>query len=244
LWGYLYSLREKLSALRLSRSVISELTSPVISRGELSENFANPLAHSQQHASIEDELRIAWRTNESEGKEQCGYHRIYAPLLAQIRATPNTRILEIGIYRGGSHRAWRDLTTDTEVLGIDIDPATLIEEERITSTVGDQIRLESLESAVKKLGGSFDLVIDDGWHQPEAGLKSLQLLLPRLRPDGWYVLEDIAAQKYGQLWRRFVRKLPRPFVAQILTGAELPELVEVGYELLIIRRMSDTTPVG
>jgi predicted O-methyltransferase YrrM len=163
-------------------------------------------------------------------------------LLAQIRATPNDRILEIGIYRGGSHRAWRGLTIHTKVYGIDIDPATLIQEEQIVSAIGDQIRLESLDSAVKKLGGSFDLVIDDGWHQPEAGLKSLHLLLPRLRQGGCYVLENIDARTHGRLWRRFAMQFPLPFVAQILTEVEIPELLNSGYEILIIRRLSDATP--
>lgn len=237
IWTFLYSIREKLHARILMRSVLNTiyLSGTGGNLFELAASWESP----NQKEILEGGLISAWRSCSAVGKELAGYHIIYAPLLAQIRATPSARILEIGIYKGGSHRSWRDLTVDCEVSGIDIDEATLVNEDRIKSAVGDQIQIESLMNAVKNLGGgTYDLIIDDGWHQPEAGLKSLQVLLPLLRSGGWYVLEDIDIQLYGPLWRRFSERIHFPYLAQIVTPNEIPQMRGSGYQVLMIRRIT------
>jgi SAM-dependent methyltransferase len=133
------------------------------------------------------------------------YYLAYSALLANRRAEP-LRILEIGIGTndpdapssmgtagrpGASLRAWRDWGPRFEVHGADIDRRILFQEERIKTHWVDQTSLESL-AGLETLGkGSFDLIIDDGLHRPDANLKTLAFAMRMLKPNGIVVIEDI-----------------------------------------------------
>jgi hypothetical protein len=188
------------------------------------------------------ELVQAWTNHNSVGKADSGYDRIYGPILESLRQQKAPRILEIGVYKGGSHRAWRDLLPNAAIYGIDIDVNSLVQEERIESYFGDQLNPESLSQCLEVIGGEFDLVIDDGWHQPEAGLKSLQVFLPRLRTGGWYVVEDINRKVYCRLWRKFAKSLPPNFSSLMLTKQDLPKLRHPDYAVLVIGRSIGRSP--
>jgi hypothetical protein len=52
----------------------------------------------------------------------------------------------------------------------------------------------ALQETAKKLGGGFDLIIDDGSHVPEHQVLSARTLIPPiLNPDGIYIIEDVWA---------------------------------------------------
>ena len=236
----MYSVRERVTAPFLIHRVSSSILDGVGKHDSRSSMVsASDLMDFQWTRSSKD-LADAWTRNDAVGKVECGYPFIYGPCLEYVRSVHNPWVLEIGIFRGGSHRAWRDLLPEGRIRGIDIDEATLFEEERIQTTSGDQIRVESLSAAVEALRGraGWDLVVDDGWHQPEAGLKSMQVLLPQLRVGGFYVLEDINAMSYGRLWRSFLTRLPANFSSVVVTQDNVEELGKYGYEVIVIRRMS------
>ena len=61
---------------------------------------------------------------------------------------------------------------------------------RVTVTIGDQLKSDDLLQAITTLGHQ-DVIIDDGGHSNMMQQTSLRVLLPYVRPGGFYVLEDL-----------------------------------------------------
>jgi methyltransferase family protein len=102
------------------------------------------------------------------------------------------RLLEIGVYHGGSLQLWRQyFGPEALIFGIDIDPRCgEIADPDICIRVGSQADPEFLKGVVREMGG-VDIVIDDGSHIASHQRKSLEILLPLLDPCGVYVAEDL-----------------------------------------------------
>jgi trans-aconitate methyltransferase len=116
------------------------------------------------------------------------YGHVYEELLAPIREVA-TAVLEIGIWTGGSLRAWKEYFPRASIYGIDSDPSRLFAEERIITLQVHQADWDRLRPVVEVL--TFDLIIDDGSHLLTDQVMSLFYLWPHLRPNGLYVIEDI-----------------------------------------------------
>jgi hypothetical protein len=119
------------------------------------------------------------------------YLAIYEHHFAQYRGKPLT-FLEIGVFKGGSLEMWRQyLGTDASIWGVDIDPACSKYE-----TPGTRIRIGSqadpafLNKVVDEMGAP-DLILDDGSHIAEHQVASFNILFPRLKDGGLYVIEDL-----------------------------------------------------
>jgi len=93
------------------------------------------------------------------------------------------RILEIGVMHGASLRMWREYYPNAEIIGIDIKQPLSID--GVTC-----LKLDGTTDAVKKLG-KFDIIIDDGSHMTADQQKSFELLLPQVKKNGVFVMEDI-----------------------------------------------------
>ncbi|MSQ72850.1 MAG: class I SAM-dependent methyltransferase [Betaproteobacteria bacterium] len=92
------------------------------------------------------------------------YFNIYERFFAPLRGRP-LKILEIGVYLGGSLRMWRDYFGESaQIVGIDKNPACAeFAGEGVTIRIGHQADREFL-AQVKAEAGGFDIVIDDGSH--------------------------------------------------------------------------------
>jgi len=119
------------------------------------------------------------------------YLPAYERHLAPFRNTP-VRILEIGIFSGGSLAMWRSyFGPDTEVYGVDIEPACRSYEDAHTHVfIGDQADTGFWRSVLAEVG-QIDIVIDDGGHQPLQQIRTLEAVLPHLGPGGVYMCEDV-----------------------------------------------------
>lgn len=122
------------------------------------------------------------------------YLEVYEPLFAPFRDKV-TNILEIGVHNGESLRLWRDYFRKAQVFGLDINPNTFFEEERIQVFIGDQGSKEDLD----EIPGSFDIVCDDGSHVNELTIKSFKYLWPRIEPGGLYIIEDLGNSYSGDM---------------------------------------------
>lgn len=110
--------------------------------------------------------------------------------LSRYRNTP-VRILELGVYRGGSLHLWRTYFGPQAVIfGIDIDKSC----EQYDGIAG-QVRIGSqddagfLRSIVGEMGG-LNVVIDDGSHVARHQRESFRILFPLMDQDGIYICED------------------------------------------------------
>ena len=103
------------------------------------------------------------------------------------------RVLEIGVFDGGSLKMWADYFGDkSHIVGMDIDKrcASLSESPQIDIFIGDQSDPMKLKELVDKYGG-FDIIIDDGSHINSHQIKTFQYLFDYLREGGTYLVEDV-----------------------------------------------------
>ncbi|HEX8241599.1 MAG TPA: class I SAM-dependent methyltransferase [Allosphingosinicella sp.] len=115
------------------------------------------------------------------------YERHFAP----YRGTP-VKMLEIGVFRGGSLELWRKYFGPEAVLyGVDIEPgcADLVSPPNQVR-IGSQDDPAFLRSVVAEMGG-LDIVLDDGSHIGRHQTASFAALFPLLRDGGLYVIEDL-----------------------------------------------------
>ena len=133
------------------------------------------------------------------------YSKLFEPIQDKV-----TSILEIGLgtlnpeipssfagniqhfdfYKpGGSLRVWRDYFPKAQVYGIDIAKDCMFSEERIKTFLFDSSEKEYCDYYLDNL--EFDIIIDDGNHDPKYQVKTLRNLFPKLKEGGIYIIEDI-----------------------------------------------------
>ena len=110
------------------------------------------------------------------------------------------RILEMGVWRGGSLELWRQyFGPEAVIFGIDIDEVILsLGIDSAEVRVGSQTDEAFLRTVVEEMGG-VDVVIDDGSHQSKDVIASLRILFPLLADGGRYVIEDLHTS-YWPTW--------------------------------------------
>ncbi len=99
---------------------------------------------------------------------------------------------------GASMKTWSEYFPHARIFGIDINPASFLDTERISTHVVDQGSTSALDSFLEGIGDvSFDVIIDDGSHRPDHQQISLGRLFPRLRTGGLYFIEDLLTNGHG-----------------------------------------------
>lgn len=146
-------------------------------------------------------------------KLDVGYEKTYASIVDALMSNGASAlsVLEIGVHGGASLRGWRTIFRDALVIGLDIDESTMFSERGIETFVADQLSVQSLGLAAERFKQGFDLIVDDGWHQPQANINSLSAFLNRLNPGGFYVVEDVHRTEYLPFWLRVIDALPADF---------------------------------
>lgn len=105
----------------------------------------------------------------------------------------NVTVVEVGVHSGGSLRMWRHYFGERCVVhGVDIEETCrAYEDANTTIHIGDQ-EDRSFWERFRRAVPAVDVFIDDGGHQPEQQMVTLEEMLPHLRPGGVYICEDIA----------------------------------------------------
>ncbi len=119
-----------------------------------------------------------------------GYLDFYQQFFGGLRDKP-IRLLEIGVFQGNSVAMWQDYFVNGTIIGADINPES---DQYATDRIQIEIADQSNVSDLIRLGikhGPFDVIIDDGSHYWNHQITSLQYLYPFLKPEGFYVIEDI-----------------------------------------------------
>ncbi len=132
------------------------------------------------------------------GSDKLGSH-VYTPhynaVLQHLRDSP-IRLLEIGIggydmkHAGGSSlRMWADYFPYARIVGLDFHPKSFELPSRVRIEQGSQDDPAVLDRLMRE-HGPFDVVIDDGSHQPQHITTSFLNLYPGLTDNGIYIVED------------------------------------------------------
>ena len=117
------------------------------------------------------------------------YLPIYEELFAPFRTTCSN-ILEVGIFDGGSMKLWHDYFPNANVYGFDLNMSRnkYVPPPRVHLSEEDAYQVE----VVKRFNpGSFDVVIDDGWHTLESMCAFAGLYHRLVRPGGYLIVEDL-----------------------------------------------------
>jgi hypothetical protein len=151
-----------------------------------------------QDSSETDLCRIAAGHDTDKGPS---YTRVYNELMGHSREQA-LRLLEIGVYHGGSLRMWREFLPNAALFAIDIDERCLALEREIPNTtirLVDQGDRGQLRHFIEETGGEFNVVIDDGGHTMAQQLTSFEELFPHVVAGGAYVIEDLGTA----YWREY-----------------------------------------
>jgi hypothetical protein len=167
-------------ALRAARLCESWPSAPVSAVAASAESSDNPL---REFFDARTEGRGIWKW--------VHYFDIYHRHLQKFVGT-SAHIVEIGVYSGGSLDMWHDyFGPQALVTGVDIAPECRSYEDATTRiAIGDQAD-RTFWAAFRKANADVDIVIDDGGHQPEQQLITLEEMLPHIRPGGVYICEDV-----------------------------------------------------
>lgn len=171
----------------------------------------------------------------------CFHHNytvVYESLFKKLRTQP-LRIFELGLGTnnegvkssmgvcgspGASLRGWRDLFPNARVYGADIDRGILFEDERIKTFYCDQLDQRAIKElwAQRELQAGVDILIEDGLHTFEANLSFLQGSLDYVRPDGYYIVEDIKSRLTEKWLELLETSYSKKFPAYEFVFASLP----------------------
>lgn len=107
-------------------------------------------------------------------------------------------VAEVGVQSGGSIQMWhRVLGAKSMVHGIDINPKTKkFEDATTTVTIGDQADVNMWNSFFAGLKKPLDVLVDDGGHEPQQMLVTLQEAFRHIGAGGLVAIEDIHGERY------------------------------------------------
>jgi Methyltransferase domain len=119
------------------------------------------------------------------------YLPIYDQLLGPYVGS-KVKMLEIGVFKGGSLGLWRKLLGDEAVIfGIDINPdCAAYDGDYARVRIGSQDDPHFLRRVVSEMGG-LDVVLDDGSHVASHQRASFNVLFSLLSEGGLYLIEDL-----------------------------------------------------
>lgn len=134
------------------------------------------------------------------------YFDIYHRHLQKFRGRPVV-VVEFGVQYGGSSQMWREyFGPDAVVYGVDIDPrCKQWEEPGFRVFIGDQADRRFLRGILEEIG-PIDVVIEDGGHRPEQQIATFEVVYPKIRPGGVFLIEDLCTS----YWPEYGGGLGRP----------------------------------
>lgn len=137
-----------------------------------------------------DELARKYDTDK--GSNGHFYTRHYEKIFGDITHTVES-LCEVGIGSGASLRMWQDYFPNARIYGVD---------QNKMDDMGGKITCYDIEQTDAQklkdyLGDKhLDIIVEDASHEQEKTFKTLDALWPLLRSRGWYVIEDMAIDRF------------------------------------------------
>eukprot|EP00937_MAST-01D_sp_MAST-1D-sp2_P002919 g2919.t1 len=141
--------------------------------------------------------RMAIACGTDKGLAEHAFTLAYAQYFEPLRER-DLRVLEIGVRGGSSLQLWHAYFPRATIVGLDVsmkDTDVSALGGRVVALECDQSDPAALQRVVDRVGGEFDIVIDDGGHTMQQQQVSLGFLFPHLKPGGLYVIEDLHTSK-------------------------------------------------
>jgi hypothetical protein len=165
------------------------------------------------------------------GTDKCpqwghSYTPFYWDLLKDKRESIK-KVLEIGIgcprtmgsvvkgYKtGASLFMWRDFFPNAQIYGVDKDPTAIFQADRIKTFLCDTMNKNNLTDLIEQTGSDIDLFVDDGAHFSYQQVFLCQNIMPLLKKDVIYIIEDVLSTKrVRKALSEYETELP-PFIVE------------------------------
>jgi predicted O-methyltransferase YrrM len=114
-------------------------------------------------------------------------------------------IVEIGVFSGGSCAAFAEFFVNGIIYGLDINFDNLKygkNNDRIKYINADA----TISNCLNQIPTQFDLVLDDGSHEPYDQIKTARLFVPYISKNGLFICEDIN-QNYQKIVKDEFQKI-------------------------------------
>lgn len=142
------------------------------------------------------------------------YTTCYYSIFQSLRKQKKLRVFELGLGTnnvklpsnmgvngrpGASLYGWSEFFPNSDIFGADIDKDILFTTDKIKTYYCDQTNPTIIttlwnEPALKE---NFDIIIEDGLHEFHANVCFLENSLHKLKPKGYYIIEDINTKDFG-----------------------------------------------
>lgn len=146
---------------------------------------------------LENEINGFDKLGGTDKQSDHSYGPIYEELLKPYIAGKKGTLVEIGVKKGGSLLLWQKLCPQIKIIGVDskIDTPDKIKKQldatRVTTIQNNAYVAEALLRIEELAPQGIDVAIDDGSHAINDQKLFLKLYLPRLKPGGFAVIEDV-----------------------------------------------------
>lgn len=119
------------------------------------------------------------------------YFEIYHRHLERFRDRPVV-VVEFGVSHGGSLQMWRRYFGEqARIYGVDINPdCRKLEEPGTRIFIGDQSDRSFLREIADEIG-PMHVLIEDGGHEMDQQIATFEVMYPRLKPRGVFLIEDL-----------------------------------------------------
>ncbi|HEY8789980.1 MAG TPA: hypothetical protein VIM10_12725 [Actinopolymorphaceae bacterium] len=166
------------------------------------------------------------------------YTERYEHHLRHLRSKRFT-LLEVGIggYRrdgagGASLRMWKAFFPKAEIVGLDIEDKSFVEEPRIRTYTGSQTD-EELLARIAADADDLRVIIDDGSHRSRHIRTTFRVLFPLLADGGIYAIEDTQTSYWPEIGGSEDRHDPQTTMAlvkDLVDGLNYEEYVDEEYD--------------
>jgi hypothetical protein len=146
-------------------------------------------------------------------------------------------MLEIGIggyarerQGGASLRMWKAFFPKAQIIGLDIEDKSFVDEDRITTYQGSQVDSALLDQILAE--HPIQVVVDDGSHRSEHIIATFAHLFPKLPSGAIYAIEDCETSYWSNYGGSTDPDAPTTvnMVKGLLDGLHYEEFTEVGYQ--------------
>jgi predicted O-methyltransferase YrrM len=144
---------------------------------------------------------------------------------------PPARVLEIGVFLGGTAWLWRRLWPRARLVGVDLEqppcppcerrqahrecPRRRVDEAGMQLLLGDSGADVTRARVQAALGGPVGFLHIDGDHSYEAVRRDFELYAPLVEPGGAIALHDVAGEAYPgavRFWTELTAERPTAFL--------------------------------
>ena len=120
------------------------------------------------------------------------YYSVYQQYFSEL-SEKSLNILELGMYKGDSTKIFSRFFKNSKLLSLDLEVRNIdfTGFGNISCLKADQTDKAALdEICAQHAPDGFDIIIDDASHVGYYSLRSYEILFPKLKPGGYYVVED------------------------------------------------------